>query len=1089
MKSLKFLFLLFLLGTGLFFVTPKTFGQVGSPTSVPVVANGVGQPIAGATVGICASYPGASPSAACGDPITTYTDGTMSVQCTGTNKPLNNLPDPSTGSGCSNPGKSDGLGNVIAFGASGYYWCEYSGQSIIGIVVQPCPAAGVISGSAPAPPSLSIQYNNGSGSFGGSSELTFDPSSHIFASVSPDLSTGAFLAQAASVGLTGGTYGVGIVAQAGAPISIGGSQSGLGTGGGYVALHDDFTCIGNAELALSATCPSTHAPGEGGDTIANVYLGGKLNFVSIGGSLATAALGYNGSTTPNPLMLPSATGAAGTCLSTDGGDPQLLSWIGCGGGGGGGSSFNTITSGNNTSAAMGVGAGASLFPISTGQIVNTSSYIPWASQTAPSPVGTSTCVGNPFSWSQNAAGTFQTQMSIDTSAAVLNFTGTPGFVTNCRPMIFNSSGATPGFTLNGNQFNVYGLLTTSDVISTQWRFENASGDSSTYSGNNANQTYSEMFLNGTPDLSALTFVANNRVTLDDFKTGGTKPSSWAAYQAAVRKHNNYDITNCTGKFTTNGACYVGFLSQVSSQTGSNESQSGASYAAFEGYAQSDAHALSATASVFHATFTASTGNYFPTMYGFLSENVGVTANTWNFASKGVNSAGTAAGFNYFQGPTALGQATQAASGYQLDILGAVKHKAGAGVSLIDLYGSTSGQAGISVAAVAGTPATILLPTTTGSANALLSTNGSTPQQTSWTTSPTLAAATITNLTVTGTCSGCTGTFTYPSAGIAVSPGTGGPWSASLTAPASTIVGISDSQTLTNKSIAGSEINSSVVASQYGGTGQNFTASTGIIQASSGTFSASTALANGTTATTQSAADNSTKVATTAYADAVGALKLNIANSVPTGTFNGGGLTQMIHPFGAGFVSAANGEIGYDSTNKNWHLWKNGADFILAPIASGFVSGNCGQPTSSGGSWTIADSGGTCGTSSMVYPSAGVGVSSGSAWTSSLTVPSGGVTQLTGTVFSGTLAMPTAAIAAGTNSATVTVSASGTLTTDIARVGFNGNPTGITGFLPSTNGVLAIYCWPTANNVNCLYQNNTASSITLGAVTVNVQVVR
>ncbi len=50
----------------------------------------------------------------------------------------------------------------------------------------------------------------------------------------------------------------------------------------------------------------------------------------------------------------------------------------------------------------------------------------------------------------------------------------------------------------------------------------------------------------------------------------------------------------------------------------------------------------------------------------------------------------------------------------------------------------------------------------------------------------------------------------------------------------------------------------------GGTGTDTSASTGVAQVSSGTWSFSTALANGTTATTQTATDNSTKVATDAY---------------------------------------------------------------------------------------------------------------------------------------------------------------------------------------------------------------------------------
>lgn len=58
-----------------------------------------------------------------------------------------------------------------------------------------------------------------------------------------------------------------------------------------------------------------------------------------------------------------------------------------------------------------------------------------------------------------------------------------------------------------------------------------------------------------------------------------------------------------------------------------------------------------------------------------------------------------------------------------------------------------------------------------------------------------------------------------------------------------------------------------LANTRGGTGQDSSASTGVAQVSSGTWSVSTALANGTTATTQTPADSSTKLATTAYVDA------------------------------------------------------------------------------------------------------------------------------------------------------------------------------------------------------------------------------
>jgi hypothetical protein len=283
-----------------------------------------------------------------------------------------------------------------------------------------------------------------------------------------------------------------------------------------------------------------------------------------------------------------------------------------------------------------------------------------------------------------------------------------------------------------------------------------------------------------------------------------------------------------------------------------------------------------------------------------------------------------------------------------------------------------------------------------------------------------------------------------------------------------------------------EITGTVNATK-GGTAIDTHTSTGVAQVSSGTWSISAALANGTTATTQSPADNSTKVGTTAYADAMGALKLNIANSVPTGTFNGSGLTQMKLPVGAGFATAANGEVGYDSTNKNWHLWQNGADVILAPLAAGFVSGNCGAPTASSSTWQIADSGNPCGTSSMVYPSAGVAVSTGAAWTTPLTAPA--VTQITGTVYSGTAAMPTGTLLANTCSSIITNSATGVLTTDAVRYSFNSDPTTTSQFNPTNGNPPSIITWPIADNTKVKYCNFSPNPITLQALTLNIYVQR
>jgi len=66
------------------------------------------------------------------------------------------------------------------------------------------------------------------------------------------------------------------------------------------------------------------------------------------------------------------------------------------------------------------------------------------------------------------------------------------------------------------------------------------------------------------------------------------------------------------------------------------------------------------------------------------------------------------------------------------------------------------------------------------------------------------------------------------------------------------------------SLNASNISSGTVGATYGGLGANESGATGVVQFSSGTSSVSTALANGTTATTQSESDTSTKVATDAF---------------------------------------------------------------------------------------------------------------------------------------------------------------------------------------------------------------------------------
>lgn len=90
---------------------------------------------------------------------------------------------------------------------------------------------------------------------------------------------------------------------------------------------------------------------------------------------------------------------------------------------------------------------------------------------------------------------------------------------------------------------------------------------------------------------------------------------------------------------------------------------------------------------------------------------------------------------------------------------------------------------------------------------------------------------------------------------------------------------------------------------------------------------------------------------------------------------------------------------------------------------------------------------------------------------------------------GTSAMGTSAIPSGSCATVVTTSATGVATTDVVGWGFNGDPTGITGFTPVTTGMLTIVAFPSANNVNFKECNVTTASITPGAHTLNWRVVR
>jgi len=95
-----------------------------------------------------------------------------------------------------------------------------------------------------------------------------------------------------------------------------------------------------------------------------------------------------------------------------------------------------------------------------------------------------------------------------------------------------------------------------------------------------------------------------------------------------------------------------------------------------------------------------------------------------------------------------------------------------------------------------------------------------------------------------------------------------------------------------------------------------------------------------------------------YGANVDDLDCNATGCSFAGVVDASGATQLKLPVAAGYASAANGEIGYDTTNLNWHAWLNGADNFIAgfPVGSPPTSGHVAGFLKSTNSWSLQDLG-------------------------------------------------------------------------------------------------------------------------------------
>jgi hypothetical protein len=98
------------------------------------------------------------------------------------------------------------------------------------------------------------------------------------------------------------------------------------------------------------------------------------------------------------------------------------------------------------------------------------------------------------------------------------------------------------------------------------------------------------------------------------------------------------------------------------------------------------------------------------------------------------------------------------------------------------------------------------------------------------------------------------------------------------------------------------------------------------------------------------------------------------------------------------------------------------------------------------------------------------------------------THLAQIIASGTVVINPGAISSGTCSA-ITVSAPNVTTADVPTAAANANPTGTTGYLPTTVGGIYFWVIPSAGNVNFYACNPQSGTITPASITLNWQVPR
>ena len=109
---------------------------------------------------------------------------------------------------------------------------------------------------------------------------------------------------------------------------------------------------------------------------------------------------------------------------------------------------------------------------------------------------------------------------------------------------------------------------------------------------------------------------------------------------------------------------------------------------------------------------------------------------------------------------------------------------------------------------------------------------------------------------------------------------------------------------------------------------------------------------------------SSATSATAFSALTSATNTNTGTFAATGnTWDFTGSTLFKLRVGSSLTTSANGDLAYDTSNKNWHAWDNGADSLVGIWSAAPTNGDCVSAQVAGGVVTLLDAGGSCSTGS------------------------------------------------------------------------------------------------------------------------------